>query len=209
MNTYAASQTDNSFNDLDELLNQLSQSLISHSRRVAVCASILAEEANNTPHIRNIVAGAHFPMLVHLGSSCHDIGKIYSPAIGTTEDEYWQHPAAGATLLQQNAVNLFDSNIPIDVIMEIVRHHHEHSDGSGFPDGVMAKDISVAAGICAVANRLDHRMDHVQNESEFDSVFQDMMALGGKIFTHYALDCFERVWPQLKEKYYDWNNVLL
>jgi len=39
--------------------------------------------------------------------------------------------------------------------LEVIRHHHEKLDGSGYPDGLKGTDISVVARIMAVADIYD------------------------------------------------------
>ena len=39
--------------------------------------------------------------------------------------------------------------------IDIARHHHEHFDGSGYPDGLAGNDIPLAARIVALADAYD------------------------------------------------------
>ena len=38
---------------------------------------------------------------------------------------------------------------------DLVRHHHERLDGSGYPDGLKGEEISVGAKIIAIADSFD------------------------------------------------------
>ena len=40
-------------------------------------------------------------------------------------------------------------------VRPIIRHHHERIDGSGYPDGLMGKDIDVLTQILAAADAYD------------------------------------------------------
>lgn len=95
---------------------------------------------------------------LRVGGLLHDVGKLgVSPAIlgkpgRLTPEEFEQikeHPAAGARILQA-----FDRTHMGDVY-EIVLHHHERLDGSGYPDGLRGSEISLAARIVAVADVYD------------------------------------------------------
>ncbi len=94
--------------------------------------------------------------VVSLGGLLHDLGKVGVPddillkASGLTEDEYTcmaQHPVTGAEIIAQ---------IPrLQAVAAIVRGHHEHMDGSGYPDGLRGEEIPLGARIVAVADAYD------------------------------------------------------
>lgn len=98
--------------------------------------------------------------LVALGTGAlfHDMGKVRLPdAIlrkgsqrnKAEEDFYRLHTVYGAQLAG-------DVSIFAPSTLDVIRHHHEHMDGSGFPDGIPAAKTSVLARIVAVANRYDN-----------------------------------------------------
>src|SRR5438270_2016260 len=90
---------------------------------------------------------------VELGALFHDIGKIGIPEQilrkpDKLNDAEWAemkaHPAIGANLLAQ---------VPnLERIRPIVLAHHERYDGSGYPNGLKANDIALAAQIISVAD---------------------------------------------------------
>lgn len=83
----------------------------------------------------------------------HDIGKIgvsggiiRKPSKLTVEEEsaMKRHPVIGADIMQ-----------PIELLTDaarLVRHHHEHYDGSGYPDGLAGEDIPMGSRIVFVAD---------------------------------------------------------
>lgn len=93
---------------------------------------------------------------IRLAGLIHDIGKIgvkesiLNKEGKLTEDEFLhvqEHCAAGDRIL---------SPIVEDrEILEMARHHHEHYDGSGYPDGLKGEDISLGARILTVADAYD------------------------------------------------------
>lgn len=93
---------------------------------------------------------------VKIGAVLHDIGKLAVPDHilrkpgRLTEEEFQvvkQHAAAGAEILR-----------PIDFgvqVCNLIRHHHEKLDGSGYPDGLAGDEISLGARVLAVIDVYD------------------------------------------------------
>ncbi len=118
-----------------------------HCERVAFFASVLADSAgfNN----RSL-------FWFRIGALLHDIGKIIVPTEvlnkpGKLTPEEWtlmkRHPEAGLELVA-------DIDFPGD-IRAIIRNHHERWDGAGYPDGLAAENIPLAARILCVADVYD------------------------------------------------------
>ena len=62
------------------------------------------------------------------------------------------HPAVGA--------KLFSSLQSLKNVIPIIRHHHERLDGSGYPDGLQAKDIALPVRIVSVSDVYDALTTH-------------------------------------------------
>ena len=83
----------------------------------------------------------------------HDIGKIgvsgkiiRKPSTLNAEEmaQMRQHPVIGAEIMR-----------PVELLAdasEIVRHHHEHFDGSGYPDGLRGEKIPMGSRIVLAAD---------------------------------------------------------
>jgi putative nucleotidyltransferase with HDIG domain len=87
------------------------------------------------------------------GALFHDIGKIGVPdrvlnKPGPLDDAEWEvmrrHPVIGAQILAPLA--FLAASIPI------VRHEHEHWDGSGYPDGLRGEQIPLGARVILVCD---------------------------------------------------------
>lgn len=93
---------------------------------------------------------------IRLAGILHDIGKIgvrdeILHKEGKLNEEEWKqvrkHPEVSVSIL---------SRIPdLKGILEIIRHHHEHYDGKGYPAGLSGEDIPLGARILAVTDMLD------------------------------------------------------
>ncbi|GAA5440467.1 hypothetical protein Dcae01_01981 [Deinococcus caeni] len=97
--------------------------------------------------------------LAHLrwGAYLHDLGKIaiaddvLHKRDALTDPEWsWmrRHVTIGETLLREQGL------VPPEVL-QIVRHHHERWDGTGYPDGLGGRDIPLLARLFAVVDVFD------------------------------------------------------
>ena len=91
---------------------------------------------------------------IKLGALLHDIGKIGIPEHVLRKptmlsDDEWaimkQHPAIGADKVLKPNKSLHD-------LIPMVKYHHEHIDGSGYPFGLKGDEIPMSAKIVAVAD---------------------------------------------------------
>jgi len=207
MKTIATEEREDKTYDLDYLLDQFSVSLRNHSRRVAVCSAIIAEHANASKNYYDVPIGMSLPVIVYTGGTCHDIGKLMLPTLEAKDGDYKKHPIWGAELLKKHNVTLFGNKHSVQMVLDIVSYHHERADGAGFPKGLKAGDIPLIAGICSIANKLDHDM-YWGNKRGNDEVgvYKTLEAQAGKHFCECIWDCVERAWSRLVERYAYWNN---
>jgi HD-GYP domain-containing protein (c-di-GMP phosphodiesterase class II) len=93
---------------------------------------------------------------LYIAGLLHDIGKIgISETIlmkpdRLTVDEY--------TIMKTHSVRGAEMLAPIkdfEGCIAGVKHHHEHYDGTGYPDGLKGEDIPLIAAIIAVADTFD------------------------------------------------------
>jgi len=93
---------------------------------------------------------------LELASLLHDVGKIAVPENilnkpGKLTDQEFalikEHPARGESILRPV--------IELKNIAPVVRAHHEHYDGTGYPDGLKGREIPLGARIMSVADTYD------------------------------------------------------
>lgn len=91
---------------------------------------------------------------IKLGAMLHDVGKIGIPENilrkpTKLSDDEWkimkQHPQIGAEKVLEPNPSLHD-------LIPMVKYHHEHVDGSGYPYGLKGDDIPKSARIVAIAD---------------------------------------------------------
>jgi putative nucleotidyltransferase with HDIG domain len=92
---------------------------------------------------------------VRVAAALHDIGKLFTPREvltkpGRLTDEEFasikRHPVDGAAMV---------ARVCEPEITEMVRHHHERLDGTGYPDGLAGDEIPLGARIISVADTFD------------------------------------------------------
>lgn len=119
-----------------------------HAERVTALAMRLADEAG--------MEDAPPSSALEVAFLLHDVGKIGIPEsiltkpAGLTEIErkvLETHPILGERIVAP-------LNFPA-CVREVVRHHHERWDGTGYPDGLSGYAIPVAARIFTIADVLD------------------------------------------------------
>jgi putative two-component system response regulator len=90
------------------------------------------------------------------GGYLHDLGKIAVPddilkkGTNLTADEWAvmkQHPITGETICRPLKW--------LRLVLPIIRHHHEHSDGSGYPDGLRRGEIPLLPRVLQVVDVYD------------------------------------------------------
>ena len=93
---------------------------------------------------------------IRLGGMLHDVGKVgilesILNKNGPLNPDEWEamkrHVEYGARLLEPL--------LGTDQVREMVAHHHEYFDGSGYPDGLAGSQIPLGARIIAIADAYD------------------------------------------------------
>jgi putative nucleotidyltransferase with HDIG domain len=117
-----------------------------HSRRVARYAAMISKRMGLSPEQ---VAR------IRTAAAVHDVGKVNTPIeilhkAGQLSDAEFaviqRHPEDGARMV----ATLGDQELT-----DIVRHHHERLDGTGYPSGLRGSSIPLGARIIAVADIFD------------------------------------------------------
>ena len=118
-----------------------------HSTRVAKYAKLIAQEMNYSEHECNTIYRA---------GMLHDIGKVAVP------DSVFLKPTRLSSreyaLIQEHVVMSYEmlKNVSIfDEIRELVRNHHEHYDGGGYPRGLTGDDTPMLAQVLSLADSFD------------------------------------------------------
>jgi len=124
----------------------------------------------------------------------HDIGKIGIPdelLHGRVEEmaapdaeRYLRH-----AILGQAAI---DGIIDLRPAGELIRHHHEHYDGSGYPEGRKGEAIPLGARMIAIADHADHLLGGSTSQAAVKKAFNDIADLCRRRFDPELLPYLEK-----------------
>lgn len=97
--------------------------------------------------------------IIAYAASLHDIGKMIIPdAIlnkpGKLTDEEYEmmksHSVEGSRMIERLA-SIYRKKY-LDYAYEICRYHHERSDGTGYPDGLLEEEIPICAQVVGITD---------------------------------------------------------
>ncbi len=157
------------------LLELRDKRMRSHARNVAEIAGNVAHKLGMSPQEKETLL---------IASMLHDIGKIgisdimlqldYEDMDAQEKQEYQKHSIRG-----QAAVDSIEN---LRNVGAIIRHHHEHYDGSGFPDKIKRKDIPIGSRIIAIIDYVEKRLRKYQGADRLDITFNRVREESGKWF---------------------------
>ncbi|MEN2982317.1 MAG: HD domain-containing phosphohydrolase, partial [Thermus sp.] len=139
-------QVEGTLETIAAILERLDYETVGHMRRVSELAVLLG-----------VRAGVEDLEGLRMGAYLHDLGKLFIPREILEKEaplvtQEWRvvktHPEAGHEVL---------SRIPFlpKAALEVVLHHHEHWDGTGYPSGLKGEAIPLAARVFAVVDVWD------------------------------------------------------
>lgn len=154
-------------------------------------------------------------------SPLHDIGKVGIPDSillkpgPISEVEYGimkQHTVLGARALQ-TVQEQYPNNAMVRMGMELARSHHEHWDGSGYPDGLTGEAIPVHARILLIADQYDALRNVRPYKPAFDAerTFRILVEGDGRTlpghFDPRVLEAFRTIAPEFDSIYRELGHV--
>jgi putative two-component system response regulator len=164
-----------------------------HTLRVAKYSRIIAEQLGLSPRLCRDI---------YLAAPLHDVGKVAIPdnillKPGRLTDAEMAiirtHAAIGHRILADSHCEL------IQIGAEIAVAHHERWDGAGYPNGLSAGNIPIAARVVAVADVFDALMSKrpYKDATSLDDARNYLEGQKGRHFDPSCVDAFLARWDQV------------
>jgi len=163
-----------------------------HSVRVAAYSEAMGKQLGLPPEVLDIV---------HRACLVHDLGKIAvdenilskRDRLSTMEREKMvMHPLIGESILRPIAM--------LGPLLPGVRSHHEHFDGTGYPDGLAGEAIPIEARIMAVADAFDAMTSNRPYRQALpeEEALAELRRNAGTHFDPRVVAAFEQIYPAVK-----------
>ena len=163
-----------------------------HSVRVAAYSEAIGKQLGLPPERLDVI---HRSCLVHdIGKIAVDEGILHkSERLSQREKEKMDlHPQIGESILRPIAL--------LHPLLPGVRSHHEHFDGTGYPDGLKGEEIPIEARIMAVADAFDAMTSNrpYRRALEEQEALAELKRNAGTHFDPRVIAAFEQIFPAVK-----------
>lgn len=140
---------------------------------------------------------------IRIAGLLHDIGLVSVPEEiinkrSHLDAEEWgkvrEHPEIGEAILKHIA--------SFQDFLSIVRHHHEHFDGAGYPDGLTSEKIPLGARILAVADAFQAMVSERPYRKAYttDEAVEELVKGKGNQFDPDVVDAFMAVYKPTRSR---------
>lgn len=189
-------ETEQALYTLAEIVDARIPDTMFHSERVAQYTKDFCNALNIDDDVTNLIV---------MSAKLHDIGKIAIPdkilwkPSKLTKDEYEvvkYHPIDGA--------NIAASLTKFRKGATLIKYHHEHYDGQGYPDKVREENIPLGARIIAIVDAFDTMTtprNYNRNPRTIDEALEEIRINAGTQFDPHISEVFIKMVKDNKEKY--------
>ena len=177
-----------------EALDAKDSFTLGRSRRVTFYSLKIAQELN----LPNHEIGE-----LELAGLLHDIGMI-----GVSDDILYKTERLTPEEFEEikkhvnHGVKILEDINQLKEVVDIIKHHHEHFDGSGYPDKLKGKDIPLLSRIIAITDAYDSMVSNrAYRKSLSTEEARNILAeMSGKQFDPYLTQVFLDVLPETIEE---------
>jgi HD-GYP domain-containing protein (c-di-GMP phosphodiesterase class II) len=139
---------------------------------------------------------------LQIASYLHDIGKIgisnrFINKKGTLNPTDW-------AIIKQHSKKSIELLAPLKLspnILSCIQHHHEHYDGTGYPDGLTGEQIPLGARIIAISDAYDSMTSNrpYRKPLSNDEAKDELNKCSGKQFDPQLISIFLDVLKEMEE----------
>lgn len=133
-----------------------------HVKRTSEYVRIIAENAKKAGYHKELLTDGYVEALVQC-APLHDVGKILvsdtvlnkPDKLSEREKESMRNHTINGRKVVKSILGDFADPKYYHLACDIATYHHEHWDGSGYPEGLVGEEIPVSARIMAIADVYD------------------------------------------------------
>ena len=137
---------------------------------------------------------------IELAGLLHDIGMIgvsddiLAKVEALTADEY-----AEIKKHVHHSVKILDDIKQLKDVVEVIKYHHEHYDGNGYPFGIKGDEIPIGSRIIAVADAFDSMVTPkvYRKQIMLSEALVKIKQNSGTQFDPVVVETFERILPNI------------
>jgi response regulator RpfG family c-di-GMP phosphodiesterase len=171
-----------------------------HSERVCYYSDFMTKRLSFQPKDRTEL---------QIASYLHDIGKIgisnrFINKKGILNDADW-------AIIKQHSNKSIELLAPLKLspnIVSYIQHHHEHFDGTGYPDGLTGEQIPLGARIIAISDAYDSMTSNrpYRKPLSNDEAKEELVKCSGRQFDPNLISIFLDVLKEMEEVFLVKNN---
>ncbi len=164
-----------------------------HSERVCYYSDFISKRLSLQPKDRTEL---------QIASYLHDIGKIgisnrFINKKGTLSSTDW-------AIIRQHSNKSIELLAPLKLsskILSFIQHHHEHYDGTGYPDGLAGEQIPIGSRIIAISDAYDSMTSNRPYRKPFsnEEARTELNKCSGKQFDPKLITIFLDVLKEMEE----------
>ncbi len=179
-----------------------------HLERISKYSKLLAGELQKTGKYKDYITESYIEDL-EISSILHDLGKvgiedkILLKKGKLTKEEFEKvkmHPLIGSQVIESINKKMQDKNF-LKLANQIILHHHEKWDGTGYPEGLKGNKIPLSARIVALADIYDALISrHVyKTELSHEEAVIILLDEKGKYFDPEIIKVFQKINLEFKK----------
>lgn len=208
--------TEESFQDINDQAENLIEKAKENPLACKAMGKLLKHNKSLVDHCQNVanlsvylalsLGKAHGAVLenIYMGALLHDFGKVKIPPKVLEEGPSSAAYARHIEFHCQHGLKLMSKVESVaDPVLTIIREHHEHFDGSGYPNKKEGKDTYGLSKIVALANAFDNMVtEDKTSKRKIDNVYKRALkVLERNTPKHFDPEILEPALKAIKELY--------